>query len=111
MSLARMVKAPAVLNIADLRRAAIRRLPRVVFDYVDGGADAELTLRANCAIYDQVLFRPRGAVASPRANLETTVLGQRLSLPFLLAPVGSTRLLYPKGEVEAARSAAAAGVG
>ncbi len=111
MSLARRVKAPAVLNIADLRRAAIRRLPRVVFDYVDGGADAELTLRANCAIYDQVLFRPRGAVASPRANLETTVLGQRLSLPFLLAPVGSTRLLYPKGEVEAARAAAAAGVG
>ncbi|HSP19346.1 MAG TPA: alpha-hydroxy acid oxidase, partial [Myxococcaceae bacterium] len=111
MSLARSVAAPAVLNIADLRRAAMRRLPRVVFDYVDGGADAEVTLRANCAIYQQVLFRPRGAVALPRANLETTLLGQRLSLPFLLAPVGSTRLLYPKGEVEAARAAAAAGAG
>jgi len=111
MSLARTVAPPAVLNIADLRRAAKRRLPRVVFDYVDGGADSESTLRANSAIFDQVLFRPRGAVASPRANLETTVLGQRFSLPFLLAPVGSTRLLFPKGEVEAARAAGAAGTG
>ena len=111
MSLARTVAPPAVLNIADLRRAAKRRLPRVVFDYVDGGADTESTLRANCSIFDQVLFRPRGAVASPRANLETTVLGQRFSLPFLLAPVGSTRLLFPKGEIEAARAAGAAGTG
>ncbi|HEY1905810.1 MAG TPA: alpha-hydroxy acid oxidase [Myxococcaceae bacterium] len=105
------VSPPKVMNIADLRRAAMRRLPRAVFDYVDGGADAENTLRSNVSIYDQVLFRPRGAVVSPRANLETTVLGQRFSLPFLLAPVGSTRLLYPKGEVEAARAAAAAGTG
>ena len=105
------VAPPKVMNIADLRRAAMRRLPRAVFDYVDGGADAENTLRSNVSIYDDVLFRPRGAVASPRANLETTVLGQRFSLPFLLAPVGSTRLLFPKGEVEAARAAAAAGTG
>src|SRR5215469_2076579 len=111
MSLARTVAPPAVLNIADLRRAAKRRLPRVVFDYVDGGAETESTLRANCSIFDQVLFRPRGAVASPPASLETTVLGQRFSLPFLLAPVGSTRLLFPKGEVEAARAAGAAGTG
>jgi len=111
MSLARSVAAPAVLNIADLRRAAMRRVPRVVFDYVDGAADAEVTLRANSSVFDEVLFRPRTAVAAGRANLEVTVLGERFSLPFLLAPVGSTRLLYPKGEVEAARAAAAAGTG
>ena len=111
MSHAAAVAPPKVMNIADLRRAAMRRLPRAVFDYVDGGADAENTLRSNVSIYDQVLFRPRGAVASPRAKLETTVLGQRFSLPFLLAPVGSTRLLFPRGEVEAARAAAAAGTG
>jgi len=99
------------MNIADLRRVAMRRLPRAVFDYVDGGADAENTLRSNVSVFDEVLFRPRGAVASPRASLETTVLGQRFSLPFLLAPVGSTRLLFPRGEVEAARAAAAAGTG
>jgi L-lactate dehydrogenase (cytochrome) len=89
----------------------MRRLPRAVFDYVDGGADTESTLRSNVSVFDHVLFRPRGAVASPRANLETTVLGQRFSLPFLLAPIGSTRLLFPKGEVEAARAAATAGTG
>jgi len=111
MSLASSVASPRVMNIADLRRAAMRRLPRAVFDYVDGGADAESTLRSNVSVFDQVLFRPRGAVASPRANLESTVLGQRFSLPFLLAPIGSTRLLFPKGEVEAARAAAAAGTG
>src|SRR5215470_11154427 len=111
MSLASSVAPPRVMNIADLRLAAKRRLPRAVFDYVDGGADAENTLRRNSSIFDEVLFRPRGAVASPRGNLETTVLGQRFSLPFMLAPVGSTRLLWPKGEVEAARAAAAAGAG
>jgi len=105
------VAPPGVMNIADLRRVAKRRLPRAVFDYLDGGADAESTLRSNVSVFDEVLFRPRGAVASPRANLETTVLGQRFSLPFLLAPIGSTRLLWPKGEVEAARAAAAAGTG
>src|SRR5262245_55795412 len=111
MSLTSSVAPPRVMNIADLRRAAMRRLPRAVFDYVDGGADAENTLRSNVSVFDEVLFRPRGAVVSPRAKLETTVLGQRFSLPFLLAPVGSTRLLFPKGEVEAARAAAAAGTG
>ena len=78
---------------------------------MDGGAEAESTLRSNVSVFDEVLFRPRGAVASPRASLETTVVGQRFSLPFLLAPIGSTRLLWPKGEVEAARAAAAAGTG
>ena len=111
MSLARKVAAPAVMNIADLRLAAKRRLPRVVFDYVDGGAETEGTLRANCAAFEEVLFRPRGAVASPQVSLETTVLGTRLTLPFLLAPVGSTRLCFPKGEQEAARAAGAAGLG
>jgi len=105
------VTPPGVMNIADLRRVAMRRLPRAVFDYVDGGADTESTLRSNVSVVDHVLFQPRGAVASPRANLETTVLGQRFSLPFLLAPIGSTRLLFPKGEVEAARAAATAGTG
>ena len=111
MSLASAVAAPRVLNIADLRRAAERRLPRVVFDYVDGAADTESTLRANDSIFDTVLFRPRGAVAAPRADLGVTVLGTRFSLPFLLAPVGSARMLYPKAEVEAARVAGAAGAG
>ena len=64
--MARAVDSPRVLNIADLRRMAERRLPRAVFDYIDGGADAELTLRENCRIFDEVILRPRNAVAIPQ---------------------------------------------
>ena len=98
-----------VLNIEDLRRIARRRLPRVVFDYIDGGAEAEITLRDNCRVFDTVKFRPRSAVATPACDLRTTILGTTLQLPFLLAPVGSSRMFYPRGEVVAAQSAGAAG--
>ncbi len=106
----RSVQPPRVLNIEDLRRAAKRRLPRVVFDYIDGGAEAELTLRANCRAFEVVTFRPRCAVATPACDLRTTVLGTPLSMPLILAPVGSSRLIYPRGEEVAARAAGAAGI-
>jgi len=98
-----------VISIADLRRLARGQAPRVVFDYIDGGADDEVTLRANEQVYDEVTFRPRSAVATPTCDLATTVLGRKLALPFILAPVGSTRLMYPRGEALAARAAGAAG--
>jgi isopentenyl diphosphate isomerase/L-lactate dehydrogenase-like FMN-dependent dehydrogenase len=101
--------APHVVNIADLRRIARRRLPRAVFDYIDGGADAEITLRENSRAFDDVLLRPRCAVATPACDLSTTVLGTKLALPFLLAPLGSSRLFYPRGEEAAARAAGDAG--
>src|SRR5436190_514473 len=63
--LGRSVESPRVLNIEDLRRRAKRRLPRVVFDYIDGGAEDESTLRANCQAFEAVTFRPRCAVATP----------------------------------------------
>src|SRR2546430_9143512 len=106
----RSVQAPRVVNIEDLRRAAKRRLPRVVFDYIDGGAEDELTLRANCRAFETVTFRPRCAVATPACDLRTTVLGTSLSMPLILAPVGSSRLFYPRGEEVAARAAGAAGI-
>src|SRR5690348_12437821 len=95
--------------IDDLRRLAKRRLPRVVFDYIDGGADNETTLRENCAACDRIVFRPRNAVANAPVNLRTTVLGTTLELPFMLAPVGSSRLFFPRGECVAAAQAGAAG--
>jgi isopentenyl diphosphate isomerase/L-lactate dehydrogenase-like FMN-dependent dehydrogenase len=107
--MARAVDSPRVLNIGDLRRLAKRRLPRVVFDYIDGGADAEITLAENCRIFGDLTFRPRNAVAIPKCDLRTTVLGTQLELPFLLAPVGSSRMFYPPGEPLAARAAGAAG--
>jgi L-lactate dehydrogenase (cytochrome) len=82
-----------------------------VFDYLDGGAEGEVTLRENCRIFNDVTFRPRHAVAVPQCNLHTRVLGFDLSLPFLLAPVGYSRLMHPAGEVAAARAAGRAGTG
>jgi L-lactate dehydrogenase (cytochrome) len=104
------VQPPRVINIEDLRRAAKRRLPRIVFDYIDGGAEAELTLRANCQTFEAVMFRPRCAIATRECDLRTTVLGTSLSMPLILAPVGSCRLMYPRGEEAAARAAGKAGI-
>ena len=106
---ARRVAAPRVVNIDDLRQVARRRVPRVVFDYLDGGAEGEVTLRENRRAFESVSFRPRHAVAVADCDLHTTVLGTQVSLPFLLAPVGSSRMFYPRGEVAAARAASAAG--
>ena len=104
-----MVDLSRIVNIADLRRVAERRLPRAVFDYIDGGADAEYTLRENCQAFDRVMFRPRCAVATATCDLQTEVLGTRLALPLMLGPVGSCRMFYPRGEEEAARAAGRAG--
>lgn len=98
-----------VVNIEDLRRIAKRRLPRVVFDYIDGGAESEITLRENCSAFDAIKFRPRCAVATPAVDTRTTVLGLPIDLPVVLAPVGSCRMFYPRGEEAAARAAGKAG--
>jgi L-lactate dehydrogenase (cytochrome) len=96
-------------DIEDLRRLARRRLPRVVFDYIDGGAEREITLRENLSAFDRVAFRPRCAVAMSTCDLRTDVLGTTFDLPFLLAPVACCRVLYPRGEAVAAAQAGAAG--
>lgn len=105
------LSAPRVLNIADLRRLAKRRVPKAVFDYLDGGADGEITLRENCRAFEDIIFRPHQAVAMESCDLGTTVLGQEISLPAMLAPVGYSRLMHPEGEVAAARAAGEAGTG
>ncbi len=105
------VAPPHVVNIADFRPLARKRLPRAVFDYVDGGADAEMTLRENCRAFDDITFRPRCAVAFADCGLKTTVLGHELAFPAMLAPVGYTRLMHPEGEIAAARAAGKAGIG
>ncbi len=107
--MAHAVDLPHVVSIADLRRLAERRLPRVAFDYIDGGADGEVTLRENCRVFDDVVLRPRSAVVTAGSDLRTTVLDTPIALPVLLGPVGSCRLFYPRGEAVAARAAGAAG--
>jgi len=96
---------PHVVNIEDLRRLAKRRLPRSVFDYLDGGAEDECTLRENPRAFNDILFRPRNAVALPECDLRVRVAGQELAFPAILAPVGYSRMMHPEGELAAARAA------
>jgi len=105
------VASPRVVNISDLRDLAERRLPKVVFDYLDGGAESEVTLRENCRIFDDVTFRPRQAVAIPECDLRVRILSEDLAFPAILAPVGYSRLMHPRGEVAAAAAAGEAGLG
>jgi isopentenyl diphosphate isomerase/L-lactate dehydrogenase-like FMN-dependent dehydrogenase len=97
------------INVDDLRSLARRRLPRVVFDYVDGGAEDEITLRENCRAFQAITFRPRQAAFTGGSDLRTRVLGTDLALPFILAPVGYSRVIHPQGEAGAARAAGKAG--
>jgi len=106
----RSLASPRVINIHDLRHLAQRRLPKVVFDYLDGGAESEVTLRENCRVFDDVTFRPRQAVAIPECDLRTRVLSADLAFPAILAPIGYSRLMHPGGEVAAAAAAEEAGL-
>jgi L-lactate dehydrogenase (cytochrome) len=100
---------PVPVNISDLRLRARRRLPRFIFDYVEGGAEDEATLRANRLAFGRHAFRPRVLVDVGSIDPSTTVLGERLAMPVILAPCGLTGLLAPAGEILAARAAAAKG--
>jgi L-lactate dehydrogenase (cytochrome) len=99
------------VNIEDLRELARRRVPRIVFNYIDGGAEDEWTLRENRRAFEAVTFRPRQAIAVPVSDLRTRLLGTELSMPILLAPVGYLRVMHPDGEIAAARAASRAGIG
>lgn len=101
---------PRVINIQDLRRLAQKRLPRVVFDYLDGGAENEITLRENCRVFEDVVFRPKYAVPVSSCDLRTNIFGLDLAMPVILAPVGYSRLFNPRGELAAAAAAGDAGL-
>lgn len=81
----RSVNSSGVVNVEDLRRMAQRRVPRSVFDYLDGGAESEITLSENCRAFRDITFRPRGAVALSECRLSTVVVGQQIRyLSYLL---------------------------
>ena len=98
------------LNIAELRRLARRRLPRGVFGYIDGGAEDEVTLRANTAAYRRRWFAARVLRDMSAVDTGVTLLGQPLPIPLVLAPTGFTRIADPQGELAVARAAARAGL-
>ena len=100
--------APA--TVGDYRELARRRLPRQLFDYVDGGAYEEATLRANVGDLSNVLLRQVVMRDVSTRDAAVEVLGQPLSMPVVLAPVGLAGMLAPRAEVQAARAAEAAGI-
>ncbi|MEO8693332.1 MAG: alpha-hydroxy acid oxidase [Acidimicrobiales bacterium] len=100
---------PLFVNVDDARRRAKRRLPRMIFDYVDGGARSELTKDANRAAFEDVTFRPRMAVHVAAPVTETTVLGVPASMPLLVSPCGGLRAVHPDGDAGVARAAGRAG--
>ena len=95
-------------SVTDLRTLARRRLPRGVFDYVDGGAEDERTLAANTAAYADVTYQPRVLRDVSEVDPSTRLLGQPTALPLVLAPVGFPRIVHPDGELAVARAASEA---
>ena len=93
-----------IVNIDDFRRIARRRLPRGLYDYIDGGAEDEVTLRANQADFARYTFRPRVMVDVSHRDQSTMVLGERVASPIILAPTGFTGMFWPRGEACAARA-------
>lgn len=97
-------------TIADLRGAARRRLPRGVFDYIDGGAEDETSLRRNTAAFSDLELVPGYLRGVAEVDSATTILGVPSALPLALAPTGFSRMMHPDGELAAARAAGAAGI-
>ena len=91
--------------MSDLRRIARRRLPRGVFDYIDGAAEDELTLARNSAAFRQIEFAPRVLASVGNIDTSTTLLGHEIPIPLMLSPTGFTRIVTPAGELDVARAA------
>ncbi len=98
------------ITVEDLRKVARRRLPRGVFDYIDGGAEDERTLRRNVESFERIEFRPNVLRDVSQIDLSTSLFGSKISMPLILAPTGYTRLTHSQGELSVARAAARAGI-
>lgn len=101
---------PKIVEIADLKRLAKRRVPKMFFDYADSGAWTESTYRANESDFSKIKLRQRVLVDMTNRSLETTMVGQKVSMPVALAPTGLTGMQHADGEMLAAQAAEAAGV-
>jgi 4-hydroxymandelate oxidase len=99
----------AYLNLADLEPLAREKLPEPIFDFIAGGAEDEVTLRRNREAFEAIEFRPRVLVDVSNIDTSTTVLGERLPFPVMLAPVALHQLVTPEGELATARAAASTG--
>ncbi|MGR3699247.1 MAG: alpha-hydroxy acid oxidase [Roseovarius sp.] len=98
------------VNIDDLRRRARRRLPRVVFDFLDGGAEDEVTLRRNRQAYEDIRLTPR-ILKGGTVDLSIDLFGQKFASPFMIGPTGLNGIYWPKGDLHLAGAAEDAGIG
>jgi L-lactate dehydrogenase (cytochrome) len=99
-----------ITNIEDLRRIARRKLPRVIYDYVEHGSYDELTLKANRDDLDAIRLLQRVLIDVSKVSLATSMLGEPVSMPLAIAPTGLAGLVHGDGEMLAARAAEAAGI-
>ena len=97
-------------NIADLRELAIRRVPGLAFEYVEGGAEDESTLRTNRSAFEALRLLPQTLVDTSRRHLGTTILGAPSMAPLVIAPTGLNNMLHPGGDLALARAAARRGI-
>ncbi len=98
------------VNIDDLRKLAMRRLPRVVFEFIDGGSQDEITLRANQTDFSALRFMPRVLTDIQQRDQSVDLFGQRYASPVILAPTGLAGIVARKGELQAVRAASRASV-
>ena len=99
-----------VFNIEDLRKIARRKLPKPLFNYIDGGADDETNVLGNVHAFDSASLVPEYLVDVAKIDTTTTVLGREISMPLFLAPTGMTRLFHHDGETAVSKAAAEAGI-
>lgn len=105
-----MVKLNRLYNVEQVRLAARRRLPRVLFDYIDGDAEDGVTRRHNREDYERITLRQQVPSHEARADLSVEVLGTELALPIIIAPCGMAAMMHPDGPIGAARAAASQGL-
>jgi L-lactate dehydrogenase (cytochrome)/(S)-mandelate dehydrogenase len=98
------------INIADLRHIAQKRLPKAVFEFIDGGAGDEITLRENRAAFDRTLLRPRILNDVSQPDMQTPWPGRVAQAPIVIAPMGSCMLAWPQADIAIARAAASLGL-
>ena len=99
----------AAYNVAEMRRLAQRTLPRLIFDFADGGAEDEWSLRRNESAFDDIQLMPQTLRGAATRDLSVELFGKTLKLPVMIGPTGLAGLLWPGAELCSARAAAAAG--
>ena len=97
-------------TIEELRRVAMRRVPRFAFEYLEGGAEDEVTLRRNRDVFERITWLPRTLVGTGMPDMSAELFGESLHLPLVIAPTGFNGMLWPQGDLALARAAAAAGI-